>query len=58
MARDVISYNNNNDSDMYACLLDHSKDVDCVRKDELLQKLMSTGLSSRSLMYIYTNSKN
>ncbi len=38
MAREVISYYNNNGSDVYACLLDCSKTFDCVRHDKLLQK--------------------
>ncbi len=60
MARDVISYNNNKGSDVYACLLDCSKALNHVRHDKLLQKLMSTGLPPiiiRSLMYVYSNSK-
>ncbi len=58
MDREVISYYNNNGSDVYACLLDCSKAFDRVRHDKLLQKLMSTGLPPiiiRSLMYIYSN---
>jgi len=60
MAREVISYYNNNGSDVYACLLDCSKAFDRVRHDKLLKKLMSTGLPpviTRSLMFMYTNSK-
>ncbi len=60
MAREVISYYNNNGSGVYACLLDCSKAFDCVRHDKQLQKLMSTGLLPiiiRSLMYMYSNSK-
>ncbi len=60
MAREVISYYNNNGSDVYARLLDCSKSFYPVRHDKLLQKLMSTGLPPiiiRSLMYIYSNSK-
>ncbi len=58
MAREIISYVNG--SDVYACLLDCSKAFDHVRHDNLLQKLMSTGLPPvkiRSLMYMYSNSK-
>ncbi len=54
MAREVISYYNNNGSDLCACLLDCSKAFDHVRHDKLPQKLMSTGLPSiliRSLIY-------
>ncbi len=60
MAREVISYNNNNGSDVYACLLDCSKAFDHVRHNKILQNLMSTCLSPiiiRSLMYMYSNSK-
>ncbi len=60
MAREVISYYNNNGSDVYARLLDCSKSFYPVRHDKLLQKIMSTGLPPiiiRSLMYIYSNSK-
>ncbi len=60
MAREVISYYNNNGSDVYACLLDCSKAFDYAGHDKLLQKLMCTGLPPiiiRSLMYMYCNSK-
>ncbi len=60
MAREVISYYNNNGSDVYACLLDYSTAFDHVRHDMLFQKLMSTGLPPiiiRSLMYMYSKSK-
>ncbi len=60
MAREVISYYNNNCSYVYACLLVCSKTFDHVRHGKLLQKLMSTGLPPiiiRSLMYMYSNSK-
>ncbi len=60
MAREVISYYNNNGSDVYACLLDCTNAFDCVRHDKLMQKLMYMGMPSiiiRSLMYIYSNSK-
>ncbi len=60
MAREVISYYNNNGSDIYVCLLDCSKAFDSVRHDMPLQRLMSTGLPPiiiRSLMYMYSNSK-
>ncbi len=39
MTREVISYYNNNGSDVYACLLDCSKAFDRVRHDKLLQNL-------------------
>ncbi len=55
MAREVISYYNNNGSDVYVCLLDCSKAFDHIRHDMLLQKLMSTDLPPiiiRSLMYM------
>ncbi len=60
MAREIISDNNNNGSDVYACLLDCSKAFDHVRHDKLLQKLISTGLPPniiRSLLYMYSNNK-
>ncbi len=59
-AREVISYYNNNASDVYSCLLDCSKAFDRIRHDKLLQKLISTGLPpviTRSLMNMYVNSQ-
>ncbi len=60
MAREVISYYKQNDSDVYCCLLDCSKAFDRIRHDKLLQKLLTVGLPSviiRALMFMYTNSK-
>ncbi len=59
-AREVITYYNNNGSDVYSCLLDCSKAFDRIRHDKLLQKLMSTGLPpviTRYLMNMYVNNQ-
>ncbi len=59
-AREVLTYYNNNGSDVYSCLLECSKAFDHIRHDKLLQKLISTGLPSvitRSLMNMYVNSQ-
>ncbi len=58
-AREVITYYNNNSSDLYSCPLDSSKAFDRIRYDKLLQKL-STGIPlviTRSLMNMYVNSQ-
>ena len=60
MAREVITYYNNNGSDVYSCLLDCSKAFDRIRHDKLLRKLVSKGLPpviTRSLMNMYVNSQ-
>lgn len=60
VAREVISYYNNNGSDVYSCLLDCSKAFDRIRHDKLLYKLIQTGLPAvitRSLMGMYVNSQ-
>ncbi len=59
-AREVITYYNNNSSDVYSCLLDCSKAFGHSRHDKLQQKLIPTGLSAvitRSLMKMYVNSQ-
>lgn len=59
VAREVISYYNENGSDVYSCLLDCSKAFDRIRHDKLLYKLMQTDLPPifiRSLMNMYVNS--
>ncbi len=38
-AREVITYYNNNGSDVYTCLLDSSKAFDCIRHDKLLTNI-------------------
>ncbi len=58
--REVITYYNNNGSDVYLCLLDCSKTVDSIRHDKLQQKLISNDLPpviTRSLMNMYVNSQ-
>ncbi len=59
-SREVITYYNNNGSDVYSCCLDCSKAFDHIRHDKLLQKLISTGhplVITRSLMNMYVNSQ-
>ncbi len=50
--REVITYYNNNGSDVYSCLLDCSNAFDRIRHDKLLQKLISTGLPLIITMYV------
>ncbi len=59
MAREVISYYNNNGSDVYSCVLDCSKAFDRIRHDKLMEKLVSIGLPpiiTQILMHMYINS--
>ncbi len=45
-AREVISYYNNNGSDVYCCLLDCSKAFDLIKHDKLLEKPFSQRCST------------
>ena len=59
VAREIVSYYNNNGSPVYACLLDCSKAFDKIRYDTLFNKLLSRGLSPiivRALFHVYQNS--
>ena len=58
VSKEIVSYYNNNGSDVYGCLLDCSKAFDKIRYDVLCDKLIAKGLPLsivRIIMYMYLN---
>ena len=61
VGREVISYYKQNNSPVFACLLDCSKAFDKIQYDTLFNKLLSRGISPvivRILFHVYQNSSS
>jgi hypothetical protein len=55
MVKEIISYYNNNQSDVYACLVDASKAFDKVNYGKLFQLLLDKGVPSLIIRLLFEN---